>query len=231
MAVGDAGYGPYVVTVIDTDGTNAAEATFQWTVSDAITLAVPSDQTNNEGATVSPCLSVPQIQTAAATLSYRALAYRRAAINPSTGAISGTMAVGAAPMDPYYVTVVAQDGISSTSQSFTWNVNNPITLPVSVDQTNTEGDSVSLSFSATDANSGATLSYSVVGLPMGLHMNSSTGVITGVVAPVFYFWPYSVVVIVSDGTNSTAQGFTWNVNNPISITLPTQQTFIPRGSP
>ncbi len=41
-------------------------------------------------------------------------------INPSTGAITGTLAAGDAGDGPYSVTVLAQDGTYSTSQTFNW---------------------------------------------------------------------------------------------------------------
>ena len=69
------------------------------------------------------------------------------------------------------------DGTYSSTQSFNWNVNGPITITTPTDQTNNEGDSVSLAISATDTTSGATLSYAAAGLPAGLSINASTGAI------------------------------------------------------
>ena len=89
------------------------------------------------------------------------------------------------------------------------------------DQTNSEGDTVSLALSATDAN-GSTPTWSETGLPAGLGINSSTGAITGTVsAGDFVAGPiYGVQVTASDGTYSGSQTFIWSINNP-SETAPT----------
>jgi len=58
------------------------------------------------------------------------------AINTSTGAITGTIAIGDFANGPYTVSLVANDGTYSATQTFTWNVNSPITLTAPLDQTN-----------------------------------------------------------------------------------------------
>jgi hypothetical protein len=101
-------------------------------------------------------------------------------------------------------------------------VSSPVTLTQPADQTNSEGDTVSLALSATGSG---TLSYSAVGLPAGLKINSSTGAITGTVAlDTAANGPYSVTVVVGNGTSSASQTFTWTVNSPITLTLPVGQT-------
>ena len=83
-------------------------------------------------------------------------------INTSTGVISGTLD-GAADADSgYLVTVGADDGTYTDSQSFTWIVSKvAVTSPG--DQTNQEGDSVSLTVDASAIT--GTLSFSASGLP------------------------------------------------------------------
>jgi large repetitive protein len=88
----------------------------------------------------------------------------------------------------------------------------PITLTKPTDQTNYEGDSVSLTLRATDS-SGGTLRYAASGLPKGLVLNPTTGVISGTIAAgASANGPYTVVVMAQDGTYSVSQLFTWNVN-------------------
>ncbi len=65
-------------------------------------------------------------------------------INNSTGLISGTLASGAASGTPYDVTVTANDGTSSSSQTFAWTVS-AINLASPGDRTNNDGDAVNLS--------------------------------------------------------------------------------------
>src|SRR5262249_38934292 len=158
--------GPYLVTVIATDGPNSASETFIWTVTSAVTTNAVIDQSNNEGDTVS--LSISASDSGSGTLTYAALGLPPGLkINPSTGPTTGTIALGVAAGGPYFVTVTAADGTSSASLTFTWAVNSPITVLSPGDQTNTEGDTVSLTISGTDASSG-TVKYSAVGLPPGL---------------------------------------------------------------
>ncbi len=74
-------------------------------------------------------------------------------LDPLAGTISGTLPNSAASSTPYNVTVTASDGMSSNSQSFTWAVGF-ISLPNPGDQSNLDGDVVSLPMTATDANNG-----------------------------------------------------------------------------
>ena len=96
-------------------------------------------------------------------------------INTSTGAITGTVAVGAAEDGPYTVTVTANDGTYSASQTYAWDVTNPIAIVQPPDQSNTEGDTVSLALSTSYTGSG-TLVYGATGLPPG---PASTGASPG----------------------------------------------------
>ncbi len=215
----------YSVTVTASSGSSTASQTFNWTVDAAatVTLANPGDQFGNEGATIN--VSVSGTDSSSGTLHYAAFGLPAGLkISPSTGAITGTMAVGDAADGPYTVTVIANDGTYGASQTFAWNVSDPITITQPADQTNTEGDGPSLSISASDSSSG-TLTYAAEGLPPGLKINPSSGSITGTVAAGDAAdGPYSVTVIAVDGTYSNSTTFNWNVNSPITISVPDTQT-------
>jgi len=75
-----------------------------------------------------------------------------------------------------------------------------VTLTDPPDQVNFEGDSVTVTLQGSDTISGHTLSYSASGLPGGLSVNSSTGVISGTVRK--------------------EKGTAWNGINLIRISLP-----------
>ncbi len=216
---------PYSVTVTAGDGTNSASTSFTWTVNTAgtVTMVNSGDQTNNEGATVS--VSVSATDASSGTLYYVAFGLPAGLkINAATGAITGTVAIGDSGQSPYTVTLVANDGTYSATQTFDWNVNSAITIVQPLDQTNNEGDSASLSISATDTSSG-TLSYAALGLPPGLKINPSSGAITGTIATGSAAdGPYSVTILAVDGTNSATMSFNWNVNSPITINVPDTQT-------
>ena len=221
---GASGLGPFTTTVTATDGTNSDQQTFTWTIGGPIALTNPGTQSSTEGASVS--LSLSASYSGSGSLVYSAVDLPPGlAINPSTGAITGTIGAGAAANGPYYVAVSAAVGAYASSQSFTWNIGSPISITAPGDQTSTEGSTVSLSISATDSISGSTLVYSATGLPAGLAINPSTGAIAGTVGlGAAGNGPYTVTVVAGDGNYSSSRTFTWNVNSPISLAIPADQT-------
>ena len=104
-------------------------------------------------------------------------------INASTGLISGTIAVGDADTMPYMPTITVGDGTYSNKAAFDWVVNGNVEMVPIRDQSNTEGDAVSLQVHAIDINSSATLTFGAMGLPLGLSITPSTGLISGTIAP------------------------------------------------
>ena len=94
---------------------------------------------------------------------------------------------------------------SGTSTGNTVTVGNP------GNQTSTVGTAASLQVGATDSASGQTLTYSATGLPAGLSINSSTGLISGTPTTA---GTSNVTVTATDttGADGTAS-FTWAVNS------------------
>jgi kumamolisin len=85
-------------------------------------------------------------------------------------------------------------------------------------QTSTVGTAVSLQITATDSASGQTLTYSATGLPAGLSISSSSGLISGTPTTAT---SYSVTVTAKDTTSASGSAsFTWTVN-PARPTLTT----------
>jgi hypothetical protein len=77
-------------------------------------------------------------------------------------------------------------------------------------QSSTVGTSVSLTIHASDSASGQTLTYSATGLPAGLSINSSTGVISGTPTTAS---TYTTTVTAKDTTGASGSTtFTWTVN-------------------
>src|SRR5205823_3325097 len=150
VASGATSGSPYSVTVTAKDtSSNTASQTFTWTINAAgtVTMTNPGDQTSTEGGSVS--LSVSASDSSSGTLRYVAFGLPPGlSINTSTGAISGTVALGDSSDSPYTVTLVANDGTYSASQSFNWTVNGPVTITTPADQANTENDTASLTISA-----------------------------------------------------------------------------------
>ena len=87
-------------------------------------------------------------------------------------------------------------------------------------QTDAEGDAVSLQVVATDTDT-ASLEYSSLGLPPGLFIGSTTGLIEGTISPgAAADSPYSVQVSASDGHDTDTESFTWTVTaGPANIAL------------
>ena len=227
---------PYSVTVTVTDDGTPAESaveTFDWTVNELIVNTPPvvtiGDQTDTEGDAISLQVVATDADVPAQTLTYAAAGLPAGlSIDANTGLILGTISAGANAGSPYSVTVtVTDDGAptpEATDANFTWTVNELIvnTPPVVTigDQTNTEGDVVSLLVNATDADVPAqTLTYAATNLPTGLSIDANTGEISGTIAAgANANSPYSVTVTVTDdgapAPESTDETFSWTVEEP-----------------
>ncbi len=219
----------FAVEVTVDDQTNTTSVNFNWTVTpdnDPPVVTNPGNQTNGEDDTVS--LQIAATDADGDTLTYSAAGLPPGlSINASTGEISGYLDFDSA--GTYNVQVTVSDAFFSPSVSFDWTVNNVNRAP-SFDsaignQTNNEGDSVSLSASASDPD-GDTLNYSATELPDGISINAGTGAITGTLSSTSA-GSYTVEVNVSDGSLSDTQNFDWTVNNvnqPPVVTNPGDQT-------
>ena len=95
---------------------------------------------------------------------------------------------------------------------------NPATAPTLLNpgaRSSDLGTALSLALSATDPN-GDTLTYGATGLPTGLLLNTSTGVISG--SPTTP-GSYNVVVTASDGINVASAGFVWTINTVNGVVI------------
>ena len=151
---------PDSVTVTASDGTASASETFNWTLAPVV-LAAVANQANVGQSTVSLALSADVANGYTATYSESGLP-GGLSINSSTGAITGTLSSGDTG-SAYLVTASAVAGTVTSTQVFNWSVGN-VVVSAPADQTNNEGDSVSLAVSA--AALSGTLTYTRSACPM-----------------------------------------------------------------
>jgi hypothetical protein len=208
--------GTYTVTLTGTDTTGpTGSATFTWdvgTTSNTVTVTNPGSQTGTVGTAASLQISATD-SASGQTLTYSATGLPAGlSINASTGLISGTPTTAGSNS----VTVTAKDTTGATgSASFTWTISsstggNTVTVTNPGSQSGTVGTAASLQISASDSASGQTLTYSATGLPTGLSINASTGLISGTPTTA---GTYSVTITVKDTTGATGSAsFTWTIS-------------------
>ena len=104
--------------------------------------------------------------------------------------------------------------LTSTTTTTTASISDTDHAPVvtrPADQSSVENTAVSLNIAASDAD-GDALIFSAAGLPAGLAINATTGLISGTLT-FSSAGLYTVTVTVSDGRLSATTSFTWSVGN------------------
>ena len=135
-------------------------------------------------------------------------------LTPSTGLITG------APVSAGTNTVTATvtDGVLSNSQTFTWSIAAPTTPPIvnlppvltnPGNQTSVVGKAITLQLVGSDPEK-QPISYLAGGLPAGLTVTASTGLITGVPLTV---GTNTVTAAVFDGKSVSSTIFTWSISS------------------
>ena len=206
--------GTYSVTLTGKDSTGpTGSASFTWSVgstSNTVTVTNPGSQSGTVGSATSLQISATD-SASGQTLTYTASGLPAGlSINASTGLISGTPTTA----NTYTVTVTATDTTgASGNTTFTWTVasstSNTVTVTNPGSQSGTVGTATSLQISATDSASGQTLTYTASGLPAGLSINASTGLISGTPTTAS---TYTVTVTATDTTGASGNTtFTWTI--------------------
>jgi hypothetical protein len=214
--------GSHAVTVEVNDHVNTPNRSvaFSWTVTATNRpplLSVP-DRVHIEGDTVSSgaALTAFGFDPDGSTLTFvSASGLPPGAVVNAAGVLSGAFGFSAAGV--YTVTVRVSDGTAVTDDSFIWtiyNVNGAPTL-TPVNQTSREGGVVSYQLPASDPD-GDALIFSINGLPPGLMLNESTGLISGTVAPNsigVYTVNIGVGDLVESGSLSLLRTITWTITS------------------
>lgn len=188
--------------------------------SNIITVTNPGDETSTSGTAITALHITAADSDPGQALTYSASGLPPGlSINATTGVISGTPTTGLT--GPYTVTVTATDTTGAHgSTTFSWQINNVVSVTNPGTQAIVVGTPVSLQIAASDTDLGQVLTYSATGLPTGLSINTSTGLISGTPTTATGS-PFSVTVTVTDTqgfTNSTTFSFTATSPNVITVT-------------
>jgi PLD-like domain/Putative Ig domain len=190
---------------------SAFSGDFTGSAAGKVAIFSPGTQTSPVGSSV--YLQIQGEDSCTGTLSYSASGLPAGlSINSSTGVISGTASTAGTST----VTVTGKDTTGPTgSATFTWTVGSTTTNTVTVtnpgSQTGTVGTAASLQISASDSASGQTLTYSATGLPAGLTISSTTGLITGTPTTAA---DDNVTVTATDTTGATGSAsFAWDIGS------------------
>ncbi len=207
----DDGFGGSATATVNVDVTNQApvalDDVFATTQNTPLIVAAPGVLANDSDADGDPLTTVPAVGTTNGTLVLNA-----------DGSFTYTPNSGFIGQDSF--TYFANDGIVDSNEA-TVSINvTEVNLPPVVEnpgpQANDENDGVSLQIVASDPN-GDTLGYTATGLPPGLSIGASSGLISGTVSFDAVNHPdlsavYPVTVTVSDGANPVETvNFDWTV--------------------
>ena len=123
---------------------------------------------------------------------------------------------GTSPAQDLYIAVTVCN--NSTS-------NNTITVTNPGSQVNNTGSAITpLQIVATDTDTSQILTYGATGLPPGLTINPSTGVISGTPTTASTGTPFAVTVTVTDTSGASGStSFGWTIHNLVSVTNPGTQ--------
>jgi hypothetical protein len=194
-----------VVTGLET----TFDGDFSGSDNNKVSIFSPGTQTTPVGGSV--YLQTQGEDTCTGSLSYKATGLPAGlSISSTTGVISGTTKTAGTSS----VTVTGTDSTGpSGSATFTWNVgttSNTVTVTNPGSQAGTVGTAASLQIAATDSASGQTLTYSATGLPAGLSISSTTGLISGTPTTAA---TSSVTVTATDTTGASGSAtFSWTIS-------------------
>ena len=206
-------------------GTSYASESFVWTVNSSGSVTVTWGSLSNKTSTDedSVSLSLSATDSASNALVYSAVNLPAGlSIDSSSGDISGVIEDGDSSSGPYTVTVIANDSVNPSvgaTASFTWTVNELVSVTNPGTLANTDGDTVFLPALGTNSL-GDPLTYSESGLPGGLQINAATGVISGTITA--SAGSYSVTVTATDSDNGgvyASTSFTWTVSSGTATTV------------
>jgi CshA-type fibril repeat protein len=214
-----------VVTARDAAGLTATQ-TFTWTVTNPAPTAANDTVSTPEDTPVTINVLTNDVDPDGDPLAVVAAvaSIGQATINPNNtitytppANFNGTVTINYTISDGQGGTANAQVTITVTAVQDAPVVVTPLGNRSNVDAQS--GISVATAGSFTDVD-GDTLTYTATGLPAGLTINATTGVISGTIdrsASQVNGGAYTVQVTASDGGRSVSTSFTWTVTNPAPV--------------
>src|SRR5438094_1475128 len=206
--------GSVSVTVVNPGGSGGTSNAQTFTINNPPPPVISS--TSTATGTVSVAFSY-QIVASNCPTSYNATGLPSGlSVNTSTGLISGTPAAGTDAGSPYSVTISATNPGGTGSATLTLTINPP--TPVIQPPFQATGQvGVAFSYQITATNNPT--SYNATGLPAGLSVNTSTGLISGTPTTA---GTYSVTISATNAGGTGSATLTLTINHPPpAITRPT----------
>src|SRR2546430_1472170 len=201
--------GTFTVTISATNSRGTGTATLTITISPPAPPVISSALTAN--GTVGVAFSY-QIVASNCPTSYNATGLPTGlSVDTSTGAISGTPAVGTDAGSPYSVAISATNsgGTGSATLTITIKPAKPvITSPL------TASGQVGVAFSYQITATNNPTSFNATGLPAGLSVNTSTGLISGTPTTA---GTYSVTISATNSGGTGSATLTLTINNPAPV--------------
>ena len=218
---------PVTVTATDTTGATAS-TTFTWTIANTSnnTITFPAQAANSSpvGLAISPKTLTASDNQLNQALTYTATGLPAGLVISSTGTITGT------PTTPgtSSVTVTATDlSGAQGAVTFNWTITAPPIMSITPVTAYTFSPSTTIPSIQVIASDGTAnkLSYSATGLPSGLSISSTTGVISGTTTSSTGTWSVGITVTDATASVSATTSATWKVaSNTITVTKPSTQT-------
>ena len=197
-------YSSVKVTVTDSAGASATTNAFTWTINPPPAVTAPAPRTDASGSAVSV-----QATATGGVGPYTWAASNLPAgltLNTSTGLISGTPSAGTR----YLTTLTVTDSKGATANTtFAWTITGGLTI--SSPSTDRTGDHTGTAVSVLPVATGGSGGYhwSATGLPTGVSINSTTGLMSGTPSQAGTF---TVKLKCTDSSSTTAtMMFTWTV--------------------
>lgn len=196
--------GMYIVMLTVTDETDAfGTATFIWTIADVITVTNPGTQTYTVDAAIVALQIEATDPVSGQTLTYSATGLPSGISLSSSGLLTGTPTT----VGTYTVVVNVADEVDGSGNTAFYIVVTPVHIVTILNVVSVLGLQVGTFYSqqigATDSAEGQTITFSATGLPPGLTINSSSGLISGTPTTAGSY-AYSVTATDTTGASATA---------------------------